>query len=89
MKTKSIGTRTSIALAAQHANAQRWAVIGLLNAGMIIAYVSPSNLPVALAMDKELDFVDTVLDFYTGQDRKLILGENALCIWKFPGAQAS
>jgi predicted TIM-barrel fold metal-dependent hydrolase len=42
-----------------------------------------------LPMDKELEFVNSVLDFYTGEDRKLILGENALRIWKFPGAQAS
>jgi predicted TIM-barrel fold metal-dependent hydrolase len=38
-----------------------------------------------LPMDKELEFVRQVLDFYTAQDRELILGGNALRIWKFPG----
>jgi predicted TIM-barrel fold metal-dependent hydrolase len=38
-----------------------------------------------LPMDKELEFVNQVLDFYTTQDRQLILGRNALGIWKFPG----
>ena len=33
-----------------------------------------------------LDFVDKYLDFYTDRDRELLLGENALRIWKFPGA---
>jgi len=37
-----------------------------------------------LPMDKELDFVDHALDFYTPADRDLILGKNALRIWKFP-----
>jgi predicted TIM-barrel fold metal-dependent hydrolase len=37
-----------------------------------------------LPMDLELDFVDHALDFYTGEDRDLILGKNALRIWKFP-----
>ena len=37
-----------------------------------------------LPMDKELEFVDKVLDFYTQEDRELILGKNALRIWKFP-----
>ncbi len=37
-----------------------------------------------LPMDKELQFVDEVLDFYTPADRELILGRNALRIWKFP-----
>jgi len=37
-------------------------------------------------MDKELEFVDRWLDFYTPQDRELLLGRNALGIWKFPGA---
>ncbi len=32
------------------ASRRRWAIIALLNAGMIIAYVSRSNLPVALAL---------------------------------------
>jgi predicted TIM-barrel fold metal-dependent hydrolase len=34
-------------------------------------------------MDKELEFVES-LDFYTPADRELILGKNALRIWKFP-----
>jgi len=38
-----------------------------------------------LPMDKELEFVNQVLDFYTPEDRELILGRNALRIWKFPG----
>ncbi len=38
-----------------------------------------------LPMDKELEFVEKVLDFYSETDRKRILGENALRIWKFPG----
>jgi predicted TIM-barrel fold metal-dependent hydrolase len=37
-----------------------------------------------LPMDKELEFVRQVLDFYTAADRDLILGGNALRIWKFP-----
>jgi predicted TIM-barrel fold metal-dependent hydrolase len=40
-----------------------------------------------LPMDKELEFVDSVLDFYTAQDRERILGKNALEIWKFPEAK--
>jgi hypothetical protein len=36
-------------------------------------------------MDKELEFVNQALDFYAAADRKLILGGNALRIWKFPG----
>ncbi len=36
-----------------------------------------------LPMDKELEFVES-LDFYTPTDRELILGKNALRIWKFP-----
>lgn len=39
-----------------------------------------------LPMDKELEFVDSALDFYTPQDRELLLGKNALRIWKFPTA---
>jgi predicted TIM-barrel fold metal-dependent hydrolase len=39
-----------------------------------------------LPMDKELAFVDSALDFYTSEDRELLLGRNALRIWKFPGA---
>jgi hypothetical protein len=35
-------------------------------------------------MNLELDFVDQALDFYTPEDRDLILGKNALRIWKFP-----
>ena len=37
-----------------------------------------------LPMNLELDFVDQALDFYAPQDRDLILGKNALRIWKFP-----
>ena len=37
-----------------------------------------------LPMDKELEFVDKFLDFYTPQDRELLLGKNALSIWRFP-----
>ncbi len=37
-----------------------------------------------LPMDKELEFVEKVLDFYTPEDRAKILGKNALEIWKFP-----
>jgi predicted TIM-barrel fold metal-dependent hydrolase len=39
-----------------------------------------------LPMDKELEFVDKVLDFYSPEDRELLLGKNALRIWRFPGA---
>jgi predicted TIM-barrel fold metal-dependent hydrolase len=39
-----------------------------------------------LPMDKELEFVDKYCDFYTENDRALILGKNALRIWKFPNA---
>ncbi|HET9319121.1 MAG TPA: amidohydrolase family protein [Bryobacteraceae bacterium] len=39
-----------------------------------------------LPMDKELEFVDKILDFYTPEDRELILGKNALGIWRFPKA---
>jgi predicted TIM-barrel fold metal-dependent hydrolase len=39
-----------------------------------------------LPMDKELQFVDEALDFYTPGDRELILGKNALRIWRFPSA---
>jgi predicted TIM-barrel fold metal-dependent hydrolase len=38
-----------------------------------------------LPMDKELEFVNQALDFYTAEDRELILSKNALNIWKFPG----
>lgn len=37
-----------------------------------------------LPMDKELDFVREALDFYSPADRELILGKNALGIWRFP-----
>lgn len=37
-----------------------------------------------LPMEKELEFVEVALDFYTEDDRDLILGKNALDIWKFP-----
>jgi predicted TIM-barrel fold metal-dependent hydrolase len=37
-----------------------------------------------LPMQQELEFVNESLDFYTPHDRTLILGENALRIWKFP-----
>jgi len=37
-----------------------------------------------LPMDKELEFIDKVLDFYTPDDRELLLGKNALRIWRFP-----
>ena len=37
-----------------------------------------------LPMDKELEFVDRYCDFYTAEDRELLLGGNALRIWKFP-----
>lgn len=39
-----------------------------------------------LPMGQELQFVDEVLDFYTRRDRELLLGRNALRIWKFPTA---
>ena len=35
-------------------------------------------------MDKELEFVDEICDFYSAEDRELLLGKNALKIWKFP-----
>ena len=37
-----------------------------------------------LPMDKELEFVDRVCAFYSAEDRELMLGRNALRIWKFP-----
>ena len=37
-----------------------------------------------LPIDKELEFVDKVLDFYSPEDRELLLGKNALRIWRFP-----
>jgi predicted TIM-barrel fold metal-dependent hydrolase len=39
-----------------------------------------------LPMNKELEFVDRFCDFYSDEDRELILGKNALCIWNFPNA---
>jgi len=39
-------------------------------------------------MDKELAFVDSALDFYTPEDREMILGKNALRIWNFPRRQS-
>jgi predicted TIM-barrel fold metal-dependent hydrolase len=38
-----------------------------------------------LPMDKELEFVDHYCSFYSTEDRDLMLGRNALQIWKFPG----
>lgn len=37
-----------------------------------------------LPMDKELEFVDKHCAFYSAADRELMLGKNALGIWKFP-----
>jgi predicted TIM-barrel fold metal-dependent hydrolase len=37
-----------------------------------------------LPMDKELEFIHKYLDFYTKEDRELLLGKNALRIWRFP-----
>jgi hypothetical protein len=37
-----------------------------------------------LPMDKELEFVDKHCSFYSAADRELMLGKNALGIWKFP-----
>ena len=39
-----------------------------------------------LPMDRELEFVDKHCDFYSAADRELMLGKNALGIWKFPKA---
>lgn len=39
-----------------------------------------------LPMDKELEFVEKYCSFYSAEDRELILGKNALGIWRFPGA---
>lgn len=39
-----------------------------------------------LPMNLELEFVDKHCDFYSDADRELLLGKNALRIWKFPGA---
>jgi predicted TIM-barrel fold metal-dependent hydrolase len=38
-----------------------------------------------LPMDKELEFMDKYCNFYTDDDLDLIMGKNALGIWKFPG----
>jgi predicted TIM-barrel fold metal-dependent hydrolase len=37
----------------------------------------------SLPMDKELEFVDKYCNFYTEEDRELMLGRNALRIWRF------
>jgi len=37
-----------------------------------------------LPMDKELEFVDKYCSFYSAEDRELLLGKNALRIWRFP-----
>jgi predicted TIM-barrel fold metal-dependent hydrolase len=37
-----------------------------------------------LPMDQELEFVDKHCSFYSAADRRLMLGENALRIWRFP-----
>lgn len=37
-----------------------------------------------LPMDQELEFVDKHCNFYSDADRELMLGKNALRIWKFP-----
>jgi predicted TIM-barrel fold metal-dependent hydrolase len=37
-----------------------------------------------LTMDKEIEFVEKICDFYSDADRDLLLGLNALRIWKFP-----
>ncbi len=42
-----------------------------------------------LPLDKELEFVDSALDFYSDTDRELLLGKNALKIWKFPKESAN
>jgi predicted TIM-barrel fold metal-dependent hydrolase len=39
-----------------------------------------------LPMNRELEFVDKLCDFYSDEDRELILGKNALRIWNFPNA---
>ncbi len=56
MEMRNIATGTSAAAAARLPDSQRWTIIGLLNAGMIIAYVSRSNLPVALALPDFIRF---------------------------------
>ena len=38
-----------------------------------------------LPMDRELEFVEKHCSFYSVEDRALILGGNALRIWRFPG----
>ncbi|MBI4909129.1 MAG: amidohydrolase [Acidobacteria bacterium] len=37
-----------------------------------------------LPMDMELEFVNRICDFYRPADRALLLGQNALRIWRFP-----
>jgi predicted TIM-barrel fold metal-dependent hydrolase len=39
-----------------------------------------------LPMNQELEFVGRFCDFYSDEDRELILGKNALRIWNFPNA---
>lgn len=56
METKNIAMGISDEAAPQLPDARRWTIIGLLNAGMIIAYVSRSNLPVALALPDFIRF---------------------------------
>jgi ACS family D-galactonate transporter-like MFS transporter len=56
METRNIATGISVEGAPQFPDARRWTIIGLLNAGMIIAYVSRSNLPVAVALPDFIRF---------------------------------
>ena len=56
METKNRAMGISVEAAPHFPNAHRWTIIGLLNAGMIIAYVSRSNLPVALALPDFIRF---------------------------------
>jgi MFS transporter, ACS family, D-galactonate transporter len=56
MTTKNTATGTSVAGAPRLPDARRWTIIGLLSVGMIIAYVSRSNLPVALALPDFIRF---------------------------------
>ena len=55
-------------------------LLGALSAPLLSFAVPRWELP----MDKELEFVDEVLDFYTPEDRERLLGKNALDVWKFP-----
>jgi hypothetical protein len=57
--------------------------------------LSENNSPGELAIhvldgsfvDKEMEFIDTSLDFYryTAENSELLLGKNAVWIWRFPG----